>query len=128
MPTKQRSESARKIINARARDKYHLLRDDGMCTKCAKRYAEAGRSLCRRCANNQKISSEKCDPGGNRHKAWINNRNKERKEAGVCVDCGKKLTDMRFVRCKPCRNRRAIYQQVKRIRKRLHNNGNSAVP
>lgn len=120
MQKKYRSDAARKYINARARDKYHLLRDNGVCTKCGKRYAEAGRSLCRICAEAMRKSKEKCDPGGQKHNAWINNRNKERREAEICVDCGKKLTDVRFIRCKPCRNRRAIYQQVRRIMERIH--------
>lgn len=103
-----------------ARNLYWERRNEGMCVKCGKRYAEAGRCMCRNCGKTAKATKDRNDPGGIIHLAWINERNHTRKESGLCVDCGKKITDTKFSRCKTCRKRRAEYQQVKRIRERLH--------
>lgn len=106
--------------NALARDKYWRRRDDGICVKCGKRFADAGRCMCRMCRKAAEATKARNDPDGARHLAWFNNRIRERKETGFCVDCGKKIAETQFIRCKSCRKRRAEYQQVRRIRDRLH--------
>ena len=103
-----------------ARNKYSERRNEGICVKCGKRYAEAGRSMCKICAANMVESKQRNDPGGLRHYQWFTNRIAERKANGLCVDCGKKLKDLRYSRCKSCRKRRAEYQQVRRIRERIY--------
>lgn len=103
-----------------AREKYWQRRDDGICVKCGKRYADAGHCMCRPCGNSAKATKDKNDPGGAIHLVWLNKRNQGRKESGLCIDCGNKIHETRFIRCKACRKRRAEYQQVRRIRERLH--------
>ena len=85
-----------------ARNKYNERRNEGIC------------------AANMVESKQRNDPGGIRHYQWFTNRIAERKANGLCVDCGKKLKDIGFSRCKSCRKRRAEYQQVRRIRERIY--------
>ncbi len=106
-------------VKARAREVYWQRRNEGVCVQCGKRFADAGYCMCRPCWKSYLSNRERTDPGGKKHLAWLNERNRERREAGLCVDCGRKLIDKRFSRCKSCRNRRADYQQVKRMRERI---------
>ena len=101
------------------RDKYWRRRNDGMCVRCGKRYADAGHCMCRSCGMAAKDLKRRIDPEGANHLAWLNKRNQDRKMLGICIDCGCKLTDTRFSRCKSCTKRRAEYQQVRRIRERI---------
>lgn len=103
-----------------ARNQYRQRRDDGICVKCGKRFADAGRCMCRMCGKAAKAIKAKNDPDGARHLAWFKNRISERKELRLCVDCGKRIAEIQFIRCKSCRRRRAEYQQVRRIRERIH--------
>lgn len=112
------------IEDARAwnRKRYSENRNEGKCVKCGWRWAEAGRSMCRICHRKMMLGRKKSDPDGSKHREWIKNREAERKAAGLCVDCGKKIGDDtgRFIRCSACRRYKAECMQVYRIRKRIH--------
>jgi len=72
------------------------------------------------CAQKRKDSN----PVGDAHEIKNQQRRESRKERsakGLCVDCGRRVDgDGQFIHCKRCRKRRAEYQQVRRIRDRLH--------
>lgn len=107
-----------KYKNAWARKKRKRLFDAGICTKCGKRWAEAGRAWCKPC--NDEVTDEE--------KALHAQRNRERRARnrvnGLCVDCGRKVDDAtKYIHCKACRKRRAECEQVRRIKARIHKGG-----
>ena len=109
--------------NAHKREIYQNLRDEGLCGKCGKRWAVAGMSRCKICYDRWKSSMNKTDPDRQRRRNWINERNAERKAKQQCLDCGKSVAGTEFARCASCRKRRAEYQQVRRIKARIHKGG-----
>ena len=115
---KKRTEAQKKAINERARQKYRERRDQGICVRCGRRWADAGRSMCRVCAGYVKAVEERVDPDNSRHRAWFNQRTEARKAAGQCIDCNRAAQDG-FSRCAACRRRRAEYQQVRRLKDKL---------
>lgn len=72
------------------------LREAGKCTRCGETWAEPGRNWCKKC---QKAHNERCKGAPYRMKQY--ERRKERKDAGLCIDCGAPTIDGK-ARCKRC--------------------------
>lgn len=78
-------------------DRYYSLLEAGKCVRCGVRYAEAGHSNCRKCLERHKAEIKRYDPDN----AKKNARRQARREAGLCIDCGKPALEGSS-RCKKC--------------------------
>lgn len=78
------TEEYRRKISAYNRGRYERLVSEGICYICGRRPAAEGQRSCRECR--RKISEQR----------------RERKEQGICLNCGKKHADGR-VYCFSCR-------------------------
>ena len=76
--------------------KYQELKENGVCTKCRKRKAKAGKTMCELCL------SVKREYRNNHYKNCLD-RN-ERPSYGLCYYCGEKL-DGNWKICSKCRER-----------------------
>ena len=104
------------------RKRYDERKEEGLCTRCGKRWAEAGRRKCRLCRErDQKHYRE------NNTREYLYNYKKrqkaERKENNLCVNCGQPL-DLSEIGintfCARCREQRREAQNVRRLRMRIH--------
>lgn len=86
-----RHENAK--VAKRRRD---MLRLKGFCTRCGNTWAEAGHSMCKKCLEKHRKESNTPEQ---RQKA--NERRQARKEAGLCIDCGKPAEGGK-TRCPDC--------------------------
>ena len=112
------TERRRKKKNEWAKNRYHRLKEQGICVLCGKEWAEPGRAYCKACYV-KKYNA----PGYVKYHVDIKKHIQELHENGLCVDCGSKLDDVKHLHCKKCRKRRAEYQQVRRIKARIHKGG-----
>ena len=108
--------------NAAKRALYHKRSDQGLCTMCGVRWAEAGQRMCRPCREWMR----KWDRDNNmREQRLIINRNrkKARRENNLCVNCGKPLKPSEIgvnTYCTTCRKKTRERQHMYRIRDRVH--------
>lgn len=119
---KRKYKQMRKTNNAIHRATYQKRKDEGLCTRCGKRWAEAGRCKCRICREEAQAYYR-----DNRVRERINeykhNLRDERRENWRCVNCGAKLTENELStnsRCAKCRKKRMEWTTVARIRMRIH--------
>ena len=120
------NDDAKKRVNARIsachRKKYHEAREQGLCGKCRKRWAEAGHSKCRVCMLAFEKSRHR--PGAQEAlKLYKRNQKAERKAQGLCINCGKPLLPEELgvnTQCKRCRAQHMERTMVRRIRDRIH--------
>lgn len=107
--------------NAYYRERSRRFREQGLCSRCGKRWAMAGSTVCGPCHD----AKHRYDiEGGFREFNRVKklNQRQERREKGLCVRCGKPMTPeetVKYSRCKRCRQVRNEWQQVNRIRARL---------
>lgn len=91
------------------------LRMEGKCTRCGIRYAELGRSWCRKCLDTHKAYTNSAD-----QRAKTQKRRESLVAAGLCIDCGKP-TNNGMKRCDAClaarRDSTRKYKILKRIDK-----------
>ena len=75
---------------------YYDRKKAGVCTMCGKEdaYTMIGKARCAECAERNNESHRKSQ----RHREWFRDRYRERKENGLCVDCGKPALEG-HVRC-----------------------------
>jgi len=115
-------QKMREANNAIHRNTYQKRKDEGLCTRCGVRWAEAGRCKCRPCR--EKAQAYYRD---NHMREYINEYKRdlreERRENGRCVNCGAKLSaDELGVNscCAKCRKKDMERTTVSRIRMRIH--------
>ena len=108
--------------NAYKRECYHKWREQGLCGKCGKRWAEAGHSKCRIC----RIAAQKSAKAMGRVETlneYKRNQKADRKAKGLCTNCGKPLSEKELgvnTRCIICRKKARERQMVQRLRMRIH--------
>lgn len=101
---------------------YWESREQGLCGHCGKRWAEAGRSMCRTC----RIAHQKTEnrPGAREAlRAYKKAKREERRENGLCLECGKVLKEDErgvYMRCLACRKKRRESTNMRRLRMRIH--------
>lgn len=103
---------------------YHLLKDRHICPSCKQQdaYTLAGRTYCAECEEKRnarrKAARENADVR-ERERAACESRRKKKKEAGVCITCGRAPAIAGEVRCVRCREK-ARRASIKQNRKRGH--------
>lgn len=97
-----------------AKERRDRLREKGICTRCGKTWADAGRTTCKKCRDKHNAELKRYDPD-NAKKYML--REKLR-ESGRCIDCGKKA-ETGQVRCMRCARRNRESMQVYKIRKKI---------
>lgn len=104
------------------RNRYAERRDEGLCTRCGKRWAEAGRTKCRPC--HERDLKWYRDNNTREYLYDYKKRQKvERKEKNLCVNCGCPLEPQEIgvnTNCAKCRAKRMERTTVKRIQMRIH--------
>lgn len=108
--------------NAIKRKQYYVRLNQAMCTRCGKRWAEAGGFKCRICRERAN-KWQRLDNIRAKKNAERNARRAEHREKGLCTECGKKLPLNElgvFTRCATCRAKSNELAQVRKIRDRLH--------
>lgn len=108
--------------NAWRRERYHKWRDQGLCGKCGKRWAEAGHAKCRVC----RIAAEKSAQADGRREAlneYKRRQKAERREKGLCTNCGKPLLTEELgvnTQCRACRGKARERTMVQRLRMKIY--------
>ena len=110
--------------------KYHAIankhwrdrnKQNGICVSCGRNYAEPGYVRCKPCYIKARRGEKKRDPDGTIHRDYVRELRQKRKDAGLCVDCGKRKPQEGYVRCAICikkdRERREVYKIRNRIKK-----------
>lgn len=104
------------------RNRYAERRDEGLCTRCGKRWAEAGRTKCRPC--HERDLKWYRDNNTREYLYDYKKRQKaERKEKNLCVNCGRRLEPQEIgvnTNCANCRKKNMERTTVKRIQMRVH--------
>lgn len=104
------SEERKEYQRAYARERYHWLKEHGICVKCGSEKAAKGKVRCEKCLEKGRIylqeNRAKYENYKNqrkeRQKAYAHERYYRRKEHGICVQCGKKQAVKGKVYCKMC--------------------------
>lgn len=112
----------RKANNAIKRNTYAKRKEEGLCTRCGKRWAEAGRALCGPCREKKQKWYRDNNMREYLHDYKVRQR-AERREKGLCINCGKKLLPEEIgvnTHCKTCRAKDMERTTVQRIRMRIH--------
>lgn len=115
-------EKMRKANNAVHRSTYAKRKDEGLCTRCGKRWAEAGQTKCKQCRERD----QKWYRDNNMREylyAYKQKQRNERRENNLCINCGRKLLIEEIgvnSKCKKCRDKDMERITVKRIRMRIH--------
>ena len=97
-------------------------RDEALCIRCGKTQAAAGRASCETCLEKRRADDRAryaaAGAGGKLYggadveasrmsgRARTRRRKKERREAGLCIRCGKRPPAEGDITCAPCRDRR----------------------
>lgn len=104
------------------RDRYFERKEEGLCVRCGKRWAEAGRTKCRPCQERDRKWYR--DNNGREYLYDYKKRQKaERREKNLCVNCGHPLEPQEIgvnTNCAKCRAKRMERTTVKRIQMRIH--------
>jgi len=106
-----------KVDRQYTRERYHWLKDHGICVVCAANYNEPGHVYCKACAAKQRRSHSTYNLTVDRAKRQREKRN-ERIRNGLCGDCGQPVFDD-HVNCSKCREKRRVIEHIARIRKRI---------
>lgn len=88
-----------------------FCREIGVCTTCNKNKAAPNHVQCADCLYKQTLYRMKYKPAKEKKEKYIRNKSEarkiqyeQRKEDGLCVRCGRKILDKRYVVCHICRN------------------------
>jgi predicted amidophosphoribosyltransferase len=87
---------------------------EGKCQECGKRWAEAGKTMCKPCLKALNERLKRNDPDHAKRNAW----RQARVDAGLCIDCGRK-TEPGKQRCERCRRMRKESEEKYRLKKKL---------
>jgi len=104
------------------RSTYQKRKDQGLCTRCGKRWAEAGRTKCRPCYERD-LEWYRANNTREYLKEYKQKIRAERKEKGLCVNCGAPLEPHEIgvnSKCARCRKKNMERTTVKRIQMRIH--------
>ena len=104
------------------RNRYAERKEEGLCTRCGKRWAEAGQTKCRPCRErDQKWSRD------NSIREYLREYKRlqkaERREKNLCINCGQPLEPQEIgtnTNCTKCRKKNMERTTVKRIQMRIH--------
>lgn len=96
----------------KAKQRRDRLRAKGFCTRCGETWAEPGHAWCKRCAERHNA-----DTRGEEYRAKVNARRQERREAGLCIDCGSPSLGRQL--CPKCAEARRESAQKYRILQRI---------
>lgn len=115
-------ERIREADNAVKRNTYAKRKEEGLCTRCGKRWAEAGRTKCRPCRERDQkwyrdngMREYLCD--------YKRIQRADRKANNLCVDCGRPLKANEIgvhSSCAMCLAKERERTNVNRIRMRIH--------
>jgi hypothetical protein len=109
----------RKRQLASKRALYQRRVDEALCTRCGKRFAEAGGAMCPICREWTRAWN-----AANDLNSQINASRRalraERKEKHLCYDCGAPLGEDTHSSCERCRRKKNEYTQIYRMRLRIH--------
>ena len=84
--------------NKRQRERYHWLKEHGICTACAQMWVEPGHAYCKACARKK---DKYKDARREHHIELMRGLREYRSANGLCSDCGKPAADGRK-RCERC--------------------------
>lgn len=102
--------------------RYAERKEEGLCTRCGKRWAEAGRTKCRPCYERDRKWYR--DNNTREYLYDYKKRQKaERGEKNLCVNCGQPLEPHEIgvnTNCEKCRAKQMERTTVKRIQMRIH--------
>ena len=103
---------------------YYRHKAVGLCVHCGKSPPWRGTTLCGPCLRKHKQSEARCDPDGERRRARRRALWHKRREAGLCVECGKPAIRGQ-ARCEYHQMIRREKAHVKLVRERIggKNNG-----
>ena len=105
---KRRRKAYKQRKQAYARERYWDLKDRGFCVTCGSEYAMPGRCRCKACAEGTTASKN--------YAAWYDKytgMRQERKDKGLCVNCGKPVVPGR----RRCEKHLAQYRDYQRCYK-----------
>lgn len=114
---KQKTEQ----VNAASKARYNLLKDEGLCTRCGQRWAEAGGTRCRPCRERDRKWYQDNNMGEYSRK-YRAAQKEERRKAGQCIQCGARLKKEELginTQCGKCRKKQREREEVRRIRERI---------
>lgn len=92
-------------------------KESGICIVCGQKYAEPGYIRCKDCKRKADARMKKFDPDGSRHKNYVKALRDERREKGLCIDCGAP-NDGVHTRCKRCAEGRRDSCRIYHFRQR----------
>ena len=122
MGRKTKEQKLRDANNAVHRRIYYERKDQGLCVRCGKRWAEAGKTKCRPCRESyQKYYRD------NNMREYIYQYKKtvraERKANNQCIECGAPLMPEEIgvnSCCSKCRAKDMERISMRRLRMRIH--------
>ena len=102
---------------AYTRERYHWLKEHGICVACATNYNEPGHVYCAECRKKQirSHSTEKMIKGRAQR---AREKRHERIMNGLCGDCGSPVIDG-FINCARCREKRRDAELRARIHRKM---------
>lgn len=108
-------------IAATQRAKYRARKDEALCVKCGRRWAQAGETMCRPCR--EKTRQACIDNSTKEYIAAYKARQRaERRLHNLCTYCGKPLSAEEIgvnTQCRTCRKKAMERTTVKRIEMRM---------
>ena len=107
-------EGARARRSEAAKAKRLAWKVEGKCQECGKRWAEAGKTMCKPCLKALKDREKRNDPDHAKKYA----RRQARVDKGLCIDCGRKVEPGKK-RCDRCRKMRRESEEKYRLKKKL---------
>lgn len=110
-----------KEMNSSSKSRYWERVEQGLCTRCGKRWAETGKRKCRVCRErDQKWYRD------NNIREYLNKYNSvvddERRKNNQCLNCGKPLKESEIginVNCAACRKKNMERTNLRRLRDRI---------
>ena len=117
------SEYAKQSHNRADRERYHWLKEHGICTKCGQTWAEAGHVTCKSCYMKQRAWAKRTDPDRSKQRARERARREKLRADGLCLWCGKEKAVPEHTLCPNCRSKQRDTQTIYKIHKRTVKEG-----
>lgn len=99
------------------RERREWYKAHGICEACGQNWAEPGYVRCKECKKKADARLKRFDPDGQKHKAYVKALRDERREKGLCIDCGSP-NDGIHTRCARCAERRKDSVRIYKFRQR----------
>ena len=96
------SEEAKARARQYQRDRYRWYVDHGICARCYKTWAEPGRVYCANCKKKIAAHAKQTDPDGSKNRARCQARRDRLRDAGLCINCGKRKAVQGNCLCVKC--------------------------